>query len=116
MSNETPVDQFKADIAAMRVKEANVGLEKAMRIVGTLLMILGAVLAGFAIVTTLNAELVKNAQPTVTGPAEQRDAIVYGVSGIVFAVIGATLFLRFSFGAYLRYWLARIVFEQDRRQ
>lgn len=115
MSNESPVDQFKADIAAMRVKEANLGLEKAMRIVGTLLMILGAVLAVFALVTTLNVELVKNGQATVTGPAEQRDAIVYGVSGVVFAVIGATLFLRFSFGAYLRYWLARLVFEQQRK-
>ncbi len=99
----------------MRVKEANLGLEKAMRIIGVLLMILGFVMGVFAIITTLNAELVKQGQATVTGPAEQRDAIVYGTAGVVFAIVGATLFIRYSFGAYLRYWLARLVFEQQRK-
>lgn len=115
MNNENTVEQFKADVAAMRVKEANVGLEKALRIIGVLLMVVGVVMAVFAIITDLNAELVKNGQATVTGPAEQRDAIVYGVCGIAFSVVGATLFLRYSLGSYLRFWLARLVFEQQRK-
>jgi hypothetical protein len=30
-------------------------------------------------------------------------------------VVGGVLFLRYSLGAYLRYWLARMVFEQQRK-
>ena len=115
MSNESTVEQFKAEVAAMRVKEANVGLEKVMRIIGALLMVLGFVLAVYAIIEDLNAEVIKNGVATVNGPAEQRDAMVHGLAGVVFAIVGATLFIRYSFGAYLRYWLARLVFEQQRK-
>ncbi len=38
-----------------------------------------------------------------------------GLAGVVAAVIGAVLFLRFSLGRYLRYWIIRLVHE-DREQ
>ncbi len=109
------IEQFKADVAAMRLKEASIGREQALRVVGVLLMILGFVLAVFAVVTDLNADLVQNGAPTVTGPAEQRDAMVYGLFGVTSAILGATLFLRYSLGQFLRFWLARMIFEQDRQ-
>jgi hypothetical protein len=115
MESTDTVEQFKADVAAMRLKEANVSAERGWRVLGALLMILGFVLGVFAIVTDLNADLVANGVPTVTGPAEQRDAIVYALFGVMSAIVGATLFLRYSFGRFLRFWLARMIFEQDRR-
>ncbi|MCC6339518.1 MAG: hypothetical protein KJ056_11655 [Acidimicrobiia bacterium] len=38
-----------------------------------------------------------------------------GVAGLVAAVIGSVLFLRYSMGRYLRYWIIRLVHE-DREQ
>jgi hypothetical protein len=38
-----------------------------------------------------------------------------GLAGVVAAVIGSALFLRFSLGRYLRYWIIRLVHE-DREQ
>lgn len=111
------VAQFKADVATMKVKEANVGLERGLAVLGWLLVVAAAVLAVFAIVTTLNAG--PFTEPTGAtsnlAPAEQRDAIVYGLMAVTFAIIGGVLVLRFSFGTFLRYWLARLVFEQQRK-
>jgi hypothetical protein len=115
MNNEATVEQFKADVAAMRVKEANLSAERFFRVLGAIFMILGVVMAIYGVVTDLNAEIVKNGVATATGPAEQRDAMVTALLGLTLAVVGGVLFLRYSLGAYLRYWLARMVFEQQRK-
>jgi disulfide bond formation protein DsbB len=114
MNNEATVEQFKADVAAMRVKEASVGRENAMRIVGCLLMVFGVVLGIYGVVLSLNAEVVKNGAENASGIAEQRDAIVQALLGVTLAIVGAALFLRYSFGQFLRYWMARMIFEQQR--
>lgn len=35
-----------------------------------------------------------------------------GLAGVAVAVVGAVVFLRFSLGRYLRYWLIRLLHEQ----
>ena len=46
-------------------------------------------------------------------PLEQNDAIVIAIIGLTTAVVGGALFLRYSIAAFLRFWLARFIYEQD---
>ena len=45
--------------------------------------------------------------------ATQRDAMVWAISGVVFAVVGMTLVIRYGFAKFLRFWLARLIYEQQ---
>ena len=44
--------------------------------------------------------------------SQQNDAITLGLGGIAAAVVGAALFLRYSIASFLRFWLARLIYEQ----
>jgi hypothetical protein len=50
---------------------------------------------------------------STTNPLQQRDAIVLGTVGISVTVVGAALFVRYSLAAFLRFWLARILFDRE---
>jgi uncharacterized membrane protein YfcA len=45
-------------------------------------------------------------------PLQQRDAITLAIGGVVSAVVGGALFVRYSVAAFLRFWLARLIYEQ----
>lgn len=44
---------------------------------------------------------------------QQRDALVAAVFGACLTMVGAALFLRYSIGRFLRFWLARLSYEQE---
>ncbi len=48
-----------------------------------------------------------------SNPLAQNDALVLALAGIGGTIIGAALFLRYSIAAFLRFWLARFVYEQQ---
>ncbi len=102
-------ERFRADVAAMRLSDSNPSLERGLTILGWLLIIAGAALAVMAIVVDTSAATAYN----TAGPAQQRDAIVWGVAGIVFALAGLALVVRYSFAKFLRFWLARLIYEQQ---
>ena len=45
---------------------------------------------------------------------DQLDAIVIAVLGLGITIIGAALFVRASLTQFLRFWLARVLYEQQR--
>ncbi|WP_421118710.1 hypothetical protein ACE2AJ_15275 [Aquihabitans daechungensis] len=40
-------------------------------------------------------------------------SIILAVFGLSLAVIGMALFLRYSMGRFLRFWLLRLIYEQQ---
>ena len=44
---------------------------------------------------------------------EQLDGITVGLIGVAVTVAGAALFLRYSIAQFLRFWLARLTYEQQ---
>jgi hypothetical protein len=44
---------------------------------------------------------------------QQNDALVAALFGCCLAIVGAALFLRYSVGRFLRFWLARLSYEQE---
>jgi TRAP-type C4-dicarboxylate transport system permease small subunit len=44
---------------------------------------------------------------------QQLDGITVGLIGIAVSVVGGAMFLRYSIAQFLRFWLARFVYEQQ---
>src|SRR3954447_16972827 len=102
-------ERFRADVAAMRLSDSNPGLERGLTILGWVLIAAAVVLTVMAIIVDTGANVSYNTE----GPATQRDAIVWAVSGVVFAITGLALVVRYSFARFLRFWLARLIYEQQ---
>jgi len=102
-------ERFRADVAAMRLSDSNPSLERGLTILGWVLIAAGVVLAVMGIIIDSGAATAYN----TAGPAQQRDAIVWAVGGVVFSVTGLALVVRYSFARFLRFWLARLIYEQQ---
>jgi hypothetical protein len=96
------VEQFKAEIADMKLRDPATSRDRIWLGVGVALMVLGVVLAAISYPMSHGT----------TNPLEQTDAVTLGLTGIASAVVGAALFLRFSIASFLRFWLARVIYEQ----
>lgn len=99
--NPDRVAQFTDDIAAMRLPSSGSSRDRVLSGVGAALMGLGVVVAVVAYFVGHGT----------TNALQQRDAIVLAVIGLTVAVVGTGLFVRYSLGRFLRFWLARSAYE-----
>ena len=96
------VEQFKADINGLNIKDPSAAKDGLWLRLGGLMMLVGLVVTVVAYFLSHNT----------TNPLEQNDALIVGLIGIVVTIIGAALFVRFSFAGFLKFWLARLIHEQ----
>ncbi len=101
MYSEDRVEEFKAEIAALRVRDPATGRDRMWLGIGVALMVVGLVLAVAAYPYSHGT----------TNPLQQRDAISMALGGVAVAVVGSAIFLRYSLAGFLRFWLARQSFE-----
>ncbi|MDZ7733326.1 MAG: hypothetical protein U5R31_09620 [Acidimicrobiia bacterium] len=102
--SEQRVEQFKEEIAAMNVGGTSGGGERSLLIVGIVLAVLGVVLV-------LAGWWGASGESTV---AQQFPYLLSGgVLGLAFVVAGAVLFARYSMSRFLRFWLVRLIYEQQ---
>lgn len=95
------VEQFKTEIAEMRLRDPATARDRTWLRLGITLMVVGMVATIGAYFHSYNA----------TGGLQQRDAIVIAIAGLAATVVGAALFVRYSIAQFLRFWLARLVYE-----
>jgi uncharacterized membrane protein HdeD (DUF308 family) len=90
-------------VQELRLGEPAVQRDRALLIVGIVLMVAGVVVAiyGYAL-----------SHAATNDQRQQLDGITVGLIGVAVSVVGAALFLRYSIGHFLRFWLARFVYEQ----
>ena len=94
---------FRAEVAAMKVRGGTVARERTLARLGAVLLVAGVAIG-----------VVAYSQSHATDdPLEQRDSIVLALIGVSVTVLGLGLFLRYSLGALLRLWLARLVLDRD---
>ena len=97
------VAQFKEEIASMRLRDPATARDRLLLRLGIALMGVGVVLAVYAYALSHGT----------TDALQQRDAIVVAILGVSLTVAGAALFVRYSVAQFLRFWLARLTYEQQ---
>lgn len=102
ISNPDRVEQFTAEIADMHLPDTASGRDKTLVRVGIALMVVGVILGIVGYLTSSGS----------TNPLDQRDGIVMAIVGLIVAVVGAAVFVRYSMAQFLRFWLARLSWEQ----
>ncbi len=96
------VEQFKADIADMRLKDPSIAREQQLLRLGGVMLVAGLVIS---IASYFGSH-------SSTPPAQQ-DYVVVALIGVTVSVVGAALFLRYSIAQFLRFWMARLIYEQQ---
>jgi hypothetical protein len=97
------VEQFKQEIGDMKVRDPATGRDRVWLRIGIALMVVGLAVA---IAAYFMSRGTKN-------PLSQNDAVVLAIGGLTSAVVGGALFLRYSLAGFLRFWLARLIYEQQ---
>ncbi len=94
---------FEAEIASLRLKGGDAGSENQLLRAGVAGMGLGVVLA------VAGAALMSS---TATASAQRAYMVQGAMLGLALLVVGAALFIRYSLGRYLRFWMIRLVHEE----
>ena len=99
------IEQFKADIAELRITDPSAGRDQLATRVGVAGMVLGVVLGVYAYSLSYGAE---------GGDAalQQNDATIVALIGVTVAVAGAALYLKGALASFLRFWLVRDLHER----
>lgn len=97
-------DRLAADLADIHVPEPNADAEAWLTKLGLVLPLAGVILIGVGWWGASGTARVAEQIPLL---------ISGGVLGLGLAVIGVGLYLRFSLARVLRFWLARVVVEQQ---
>jgi len=102
IESQERVEQFQREIADMKLRDPATSRDRLWLGLGIALMVVGVVLGGIAYPISHHT----------TSPLVQSDAITIALAGITCAVVGAALFVRYSVASFLRFWLARLIYEQ----
>ena len=97
------VEEFKAEIAEMRLRDPATGRDRQLLRLGVALLVVGVALTVIAYFMSHGT----------TNPLSQGDATILALAGVAVSVAGGTLFLRYSLATFLRFWLARLIYEQQ---
>jgi hypothetical protein len=96
------VEQFKAEIAEMRIKDPATARDALLLRLGVALMVVG-------VAATVVAYLLSH---NTTDALSQSDDQIIAMIGIAVSVVGSATFLRYSYAQFQRFWLARLIYEQ----
>src|SRR4051812_14345095 len=100
-------EQFKTDIAEMRLKTGRANAERLLEVCGAVLMVGGIVLALGAYIASLNVSATPGSNVDVL---DSTSYTPLAISGLAISVTGGFLFLRYSLARFLRFWLLRQVY------
>jgi hypothetical protein len=100
------IDEFEEELARLRIRSSSPSTEERLLVAGLVMMPIGLILI---LIGYLGA----------SGTTEFSDQIPYlisgGLLGLGLIVVGAALFLRYSFARFMRFWLLRLIYEERTR-
>lgn len=95
--------EFEAQLDEVRVRTGAAESDQRWATLGLVLAIVGVVIAVIAFIIS-------------GSQGDTRDvlsSVILGLVGVGFTLLGSALFLRYSFARFLRFWLLRIIYEQQ---
>jgi hypothetical protein len=103
-------EQFKTEIAEMRLKTGRARMENLLQLLGVILMAAGVAIALGAYSASLNVTATPGANVDVL---DSNSYTPLAIAGLAMASgTGGFLFLRYSLAKFLRFWLLRQSYEQ----
>ena len=102
MTQTDRVEELRAEVAQMRLRDPATSRDRALLVLGAVLMLagIGVAIYGYAL------------SHATSDQRQQIDALIVALVGVTVSIAGAALFLRYSFAQFLRFWLARLTYEQ----
>ncbi len=101
--NEERITQFTEEVAELKLRGAKGDSERWLLLIGSIMLVVGV---GLGVVGGAMAS-------GTTNTADQVAAIATGsLVGLVLVIAGTALFLRYSMGRFIRFWMVRFVHEQ----
>ena len=96
------VEELRAEVKEMHLRDPATKRDRVLLIVGAVAMLAGIGIAiyGYAL------------SHSTSDQRQQFDALIVAVIGLTVSITGAALFVRYSFAQFLRFWLARLTYEQ----
>ncbi|GGK59553.1 hypothetical protein [Streptomyces flaveus] len=94
-------DRFARDLAALKIPDPATARNTLWLRTGAVLMLAGLCLGALTYPLAHASD----------NPLAQRDALAIGITGVVCAVVGGALYLRYSLTGFLRFWLARQAYD-----
>jgi hypothetical protein len=101
--NPERIEQFKSSVSDLKLRDPATGVDRLLSRLGAAALVAGAALSGVAWFVSHGTR----------NPLQQRDAIVLGLLGLTLAVIGGALWVKATLAGFLRFWMARFVYEQQ---
>ncbi|HEX4432602.1 MAG TPA: hypothetical protein VHZ96_25250 [Frankiaceae bacterium] len=98
-------ESFKQEVKVLKIKDPNAGNEKLYMMAGLALMAVG-------IIISVIGYLVSHG---TTSSLTQNDAVTIAIIGVAVTIAGSAIFLRYSMAQFLRFWLARFIYEARNR-
>ena len=102
-------EQFKTEIAEMRLKTGRARMENLLQLLGVILMVAGIAVALGAYSGSLNVTATPGTNVDVL---DSNSYTPLAIAGLAISVTGGFLFLRYSLAKFLRFWLLRQSYEQ----
>ena len=103
--------RFTAEVADMKLKTGRTRTEHVLQVVGVVLMVGGIVLALGAYAASLDVAATPGTNVDVLNSSSYETLALVGVAT---SVVGGFVFLRYSLAQFLRFWLLRQSYEQQR--
>jgi len=96
------VEELRTEVAQMRLRDPATRRDRALLVVGAVMMVagIGVAIYGYAL------------SHSTSDQRQQLDALIVALIGLAVSITGAALFVRYSFAQFLRFWLARLTYEQ----
>jgi uncharacterized membrane protein len=104
-ASQEPEQRASAFVAGLPMVSDPTRRETTFAGVGLVLMCLGLVVAVLAVILSQASQ----------NPLDQSTQLTMAVAGLAVTAFGGVLFLRFSLGRLLRFWLLRMLHEQATR-
>ena len=100
------IERFRDDLAELKTATSRRRGEQALVWLSVLLMVAGVVVAFAAYRSSYQQAA------DAGGAANQNDMIVLAIAGLSLSVVGGALYLQQMLTRFLRFWLARQLYEQ----